>query len=47
MSKKDLELERMILECFKNQEQKNKEKTEEKVDTKVKIKKLGKHPLAK
>lgn len=47
MSKKELDLEKMILEYFKTQEEKNKEVEKENTDVKMKIKKLGKHPLAK
>ena len=47
MSKKELDLEKMIIEYFKNQEEKNKEVEKENTDIKMKEKKLGKHPLAK
>jgi len=47
MSKKELDLEKMILEYFKSLEEKNKEVEKENTDVKMKIKKLGKHPLAK
>lgn len=47
MSKKELDLEKMILEYFKTLEEKNKEVEKENTDVKMKIKKLGKHPLAK
>ena len=47
MSKKKLDLEKMILENFKTLEEKNKEVEKENTDVKMKIKKLGKHPLAK
>ena len=47
MSKKELDLEKMILEYFKTLEEKNKEVEKENTDVKMKIKMLGKHPLAK
>ena len=47
MSKRKLDLEKMILEYFKTLEEKNKEVEKENTDVKMKIKKLGKHPLTK
>lgn len=47
MSKKDIELEKMIEEYFKSKERNTKEKEEVKETVQPKVKKLGIHPLLK